>query len=194
MKHYENHQSIIEAKKLATTNESFIFLKAKIEDINKITNSLDLKKGTGTDGIPNKNSAFSFNSCFKSRHDQNSFSEFAKVASVRLLYKKGERCKINIYRPVSVLDVISNIYETYLHNCLTPFVNIVLSDSVTACRKRFGFNHVLIRLIEEWKESVGNKNIVEAVLIDLAKPFECISHDLLKTRVGPYGLMDQWIA
>ena len=54
MKHYENHPSIIEAKKLATTNESFIFLKAKIEDINKIINSLDLKKGTGTDGIPNK--------------------------------------------------------------------------------------------------------------------------------------------
>ena len=54
LRHYENHPSIIEAKKLATTNESFIFLKAKIEDINKIINSLDLKKGTGTDGIPNK--------------------------------------------------------------------------------------------------------------------------------------------
>ena len=83
----------------------------------------------------------------------NCFSEFAKFASVRPLYKKEERCKIKNYRPVNILSAFSKIYETYLHNCLTPFVNKVLSDFVSAYRKSFGSNHVLVRLIENWKKS-----------------------------------------
>ena len=37
----------------------------------------------------------------------NSFSEFAKVASVRPLYNKEERYKIKNYRPVSILNAFS---------------------------------------------------------------------------------------
>ena len=76
----------------------------------------------------------------------NSFSEFV---SVRPLYKKEERYKIRNYRPVSILYAFSKIYVTYLHNCQTPFVNKVLSDFISADGKRFGSNHILIRLIED---------------------------------------------
>ena len=65
----------------------------------------------------------------------NSFFEFAKVASVRPLYKRQERCKIIKYRPVSVLNAFSKICETYLLSCLTPFANKVLLDFVSAYRK-----------------------------------------------------------
>ena len=41
-------------------------------------------------------------------------------------------------RPVSILNAFSEIYETYLHICLTPFVNKVLSDFVFAYRKVLG--------------------------------------------------------
>ena len=54
-------------------------------------------------------------------------------------------------RPVSILNAFSEIYETYLHICLTPFVNKVLSDFVFAYRKSFESIHVLITLIGDWK-------------------------------------------
>ena len=82
----------------------------------------------------------------------NNFSEFAKVASVRPLYKRQERRKIKKYRPVSILNAFPKICETYLHNSLTPFVNKVLLDFVSAYRKSFGPNHALIRLIEDLKK------------------------------------------
>ena len=43
----------------------------------------------------------------------NSFYEFAKVASVKPLYKNEEKCKIKNYRPVNILNAFSKIYEIY---------------------------------------------------------------------------------
>ena len=119
----------------------------------------------------------------------NSFSEFTKVASVKPLYKKRRnvQSKIKHYRPVSILNAFSKIYETYLHNSLTPFINKVLSGLVSACRKSFGSNHILIRVIEVRKKYLDNKNIVGTVLIDLPKAFDCIPHDLLTAKMSTYG-------
>ena len=94
LKHYENHPSIIEIKKLAKTNQSFTFPKTKTKYI-KIINSLNRKKATGTDEIPIK--AIKTASKIEDSHltnvinegiAVNSFSESTKVASVRPLYKK----------------------------------------------------------------------------------------------------------
>ena len=43
------------------------------------------------------------------------------------------------------------------------------------------------KLIEEWKKSVGDKNIIGAVLMDLSKAFECIPHDLLIAKLHAHG-------
>ena len=62
-----------------------------------------------------------------------------------------------------------------------------MSDFVSVYRKYFDLNHVLIRLIEYWKKSLDNKNIVGAVFIDLPKAFDCIPHDLLIAKMSVYG-------
>ena len=41
---------------------------------------------------------------------------------------------------------------------------------------------------EEWKKSLDDKSIIGAVLMDLSQAFECISHDLLVTKLHAYGL------
>ena len=67
-------------------------------------------------------------------------------------------------------------------------MNKVLSDFVSASRKRFDLNRIIIRLINDWNElekSLDSKNIVGAVFIDLSKAFECIPHDLLTAKMSP---------
>ena len=54
---------------------------------------------------------------------RNSFSDFAKIASVRPIFKEGERTEIRNYRPVSILTCFSKIYERFLHNQITSFAN-----------------------------------------------------------------------
>ena len=48
-------------------------------------------------------------------------SDNTKVATVRPIYKKKSRNESENYRPVSLLNAFSKIFESYLHNSMTPF-------------------------------------------------------------------------
>ena len=64
-----------------------------------------------------------------------SFSDSTKLASVRSIFKKGKRTEIGNYRPVSILNCFSKIYERFLHNQIASFSNEFLSDFISAYRK-----------------------------------------------------------
>ena len=58
---------------------------------------------------------------------------------------------------------------------------------ISTNRKSYSSNHVLIRLIENWKQSLANQKFVGVALIDLSKAFDCIPHDLLIAKMHAYG-------
>ena len=47
--------------------------------------------------------------------------------------------------------------------------------------------HVITFLIEDWREKLDQKFLVEAVLTDVPKTFNCIPHDLLITKLATFG-------
>ena len=67
------------------------------------------------------------------------------------------------------------------------------SPFISAYRKFFSTEHVLIRLLEDWRNKLDN-NDVSAVLTDLSKAFDCIPHDLLVTKLGAYGFNRDTVA
>ena len=58
---------------------------------------------------------------------------------------------------------------------------------MAAYREKYSTNHVLIRLIENWKKALDEKFLVGTVLMDLSKAFDCIPHDLLIAKLHAYG-------
>ena len=87
-----------------------------------------------------------------------------------------------------VLNCFSKIYERFLHNQITSFSNKFLSDFISAYRKGYSTNHVLIRLVENWKLALDKNIFTGAVLMDLSKAFDCIPHNLLVAKLHAYGL------
>ena len=73
---------------------------------------------------------------------------------------------------------------------ITPFVDNFISEFTSAYREGYSTNHVLLRLIEQWKSALDKINLVGAVLIDLSKAFECISHDLVIAKLHAYGFSE----
>ena len=88
---------------------------------------------------------------------------------------------------------MSKIYERFIHNSLSSFAENILSNFISAYRKAYSSNHVLLRLIENWKKSLDNKNFVGTVLMDLSKSFDCIPHDLLVAKLHAYGLSEDTV-
>ena len=123
--------------------------------------------------------------------DLNCYSENGKIANVRPIFKKDERTKVKNYRPVSFLNIFSKIYERFIYENLTPFVNSFLSEFISAYRKTYSANHVLIRLIKNWKSSLVQNKFVGAVLMDLSKAFDCIPDDLLIAKMYQYGFSSE---
>ena len=83
---------------------------------------------------------------------------------------------------------MSKIYERFIHDCLSSYAESFLSKFISAYRKSYSSNHVLLRLIENWKKFLDNKNFVGTVLMDLSKAFDCVPHDLLVAKLHAYGL------
>ena len=59
---------------------------------------------------------------------------------------------------------------------------------MSAYRSGYSRNHVIIRLIENWRHALDNNLFMGAVLIDLSKAFDCIPHDLLIAKLHAYSL------
>ena len=67
-------------------------------------------------------------------------------------------------------------------------MNGFLSQSISASTENYISLQVLIRLIENWKESFDKGFVTGAALIDLSKAFDCIPHDLLVAKLHSYGI------
>ena len=82
---------------------------------------------------------------------------------------------------------MSKIYGRCIHNSLSSYAETILSNFISAYKKSYSSNHVLLRLTEIWKKSQDNKSLVGTVLMDLSKVFDCIPHDLLAAKLHVYG-------
>ena len=81
---------------------------------------------------------------------------------------------------------MSRIYERFIHNSFSPYVETVLLNFISAYKKSYSSNHVLLRLIENWKKSRDNKSFMVTVVMDLPRAFDCIPHDLLAAKLHAY--------
>ena len=116
------------------------------------------------------------NSCFST----STFPDLAKRVSVTPTDEGGSDKHIYTnYRPVSVLNTFSKIIESSIFDQLTKHANEFLQIFVGAYRKLYSSQHILIRLIEEWKTQLDNNKIVGAALLDLSKAFDCIPYPII---------------
>ena len=65
------------------------------------------------------------------------------------------------------------------------------SPDLSTYRASYSTQHVLLRLIEEWKTNLDNIFVVGAVLMDLSIAFDCMSHDLLIAKLSTYGFEEK---
>ena len=98
-----------------------------------------------------------------------------------------DRTAVRNFRPVSVLNTFSKIYKKVLKQLLVKHLDYTLSTFIAAYIRAYGTQHVLMRLIENWRSHLDDDYLVGAILMDLSKAFDCIRHDLLIAKLYADG-------
>ena len=119
--------------------------------------------------------------------DKCSFPDEAKLAEVVPAFKKDDNLSIKNYRPISILSTSSKILERLMLIQLTPFLNEILSPIISAYRRGYCCETVLVKLIEDGKMMLDKSKFVGNAMIDLSKAFDSLPHQLIVAKMRAYG-------
>ncbi len=153
----------------------------KVEYVENLLHKLDMNKATGYDQISPKIVKLCSKELFKTLTElvnnafkQNLFPNDIKRADVSPSFKKKDDMIKNNYRPVSIISVFSNVFETIVAEKMRVYFENIFNNLLCAYRKKYGFEHVLVKVIDSWQYALENDKFVGRLLVDLSKAFDCI--------------------
>ena len=83
------------------------------------------------------------------------------------------------YRLVSIFPVFSKVFERLVSRNILEFFDNILSNFQFGFRKGYRTKHCLLLMLEIWKGASKSNKAFGALLTDISKAFDCLSHDLL---------------
>ena len=124
------------------------------------------------------------------------FPKELKVAKVTPIYKGKDKTEFNNYRPISLLNVISKIYEKIMHNRLYKFCDRfkILHEGQYGFRTGRSTIDALTELCGKIYKGIDNNNNILAVNLDLSKAFDLIDHNILLQKLSMYGIRGNALA
>ena len=116
------------------------------------------------------------------------FPQVLKAARVVPIYKSGKKSIRENYRPISVLSVLSKIFERVVHERLYNFMdkNKLLYPRQFGFRSKLSPIHALSDITEIIRDNSNLDNF--CILLDLQKAFDTINHEFLLYKLEAYGV------
>ena len=189
------HRSITNITGHIAVGEVFNFKFVSPECILFYISKLNVKKATGHDGLspsllklsgPSICSSLSsiFNRCISN----STFPTSMKLADISPIFKKKDNLAKENYRSINVLTIISKVFERILCDQLLIYFEEIFSSHISAYRKGYNCQHVLLQITEHWRRALDRDEYVGTLSMDLSKAFDCMPHALLVAKLHAYGI------
>ena len=121
-----------------------------------------------------------------------------KLARVIPIYKSEDKRKCENYRPISILPIISKIFEGEGFTQIYSFLNKheLLSKFQSGFRPKHGTLGALIQMCDQWLQDMDEGKINGVVFLDICKAFDSVNHEILleklKTQFGIHDIELKW--
>ena len=116
---------------------------------------------------------------------------FPRVLKRHRLYqfiKKTDKLEKGNYCPISLIPILSKIFEKVLAHQIYPFLNNVFSPHLSAFRRGYSCYDAFLSLLEHWRKDLLAKKKIGVLLMDPSKAFDCMPNELLVSKLEAYGV------
>ena len=134
-------------------------------------------------------SFYALTNCINESIENGRFPDSLKEANIAPVYKSKNPFEKENYRPVSILPLLSKVYERLMFKQLSNHTKYFLSQILCGFRKAHSTQHALFRLLQSWQRELDESGYVGTILMDLSKAYDCIPHQLLIAKLEAYERM-----
>ena len=113
-----------------------------------------------------------------------------KIVNVIPLYKSDDSFVFNNHHPVSMLCVLSKVFEKVMYNRLLEFLESykILTNSQFGFRKLHSTFLALMTPMDRLITSLENDEHVIGIFLDFSKAFDTVDHVILLNKLSHYGI------
>lgn len=168
--------------------DKFSFREITVSDIASVINNIAASGSPGTDGISPHMLKFSLGSIssvlvslFNRSIKLTAFSASWKIGFITPIHKRGTIFDMNNYRPISILPIISRIFERILSAQLRNYIEdkCLLSPQQHGFRLGRSCQTALISLTNRLFQNRNDGYFSAVAALDNSKAFDCLNHDIL---------------
>ena len=175
----------------------------KTIDVRNIRDAIGKSKTTRAFGTDNISSYFlnlampyienSLAYIFNTSLERSKFPDDWKTARVTPIFKEGDKSDKSNYCPISVLPVISRLFEKLVSNQLYQYLddNGLLSPNQSGFRRLHSSVTCPLKNTDDWYTGLDSGQMLGMVFVDLKRAFDTIDYRVLCNKLKLYGIQQR---
>lgn len=182
---------------IQSSKDSIFVLPSIPTDIHKIIKGLKTTNSVGYDGISTRvikyvsevicaHLSHIINLCITS----GVYPDALKISVIKPIHKKNSKEQITNYRPISLIPIISKIFEKYIYKVLYSYVEQkhILNNEQNGFRENRTINMAIYNFLHSVMINMDKRTPVCSIFCDMTQAFDYVNHKILLQKLDAYGI------